>query len=84
MKLPASSLSCQSFAITSLFRIMWGIGVRELGEMTKELPNVDTALRTLLVAIEEEPVPERIRRLAQELERALKSPATVSQDNRSA
>jgi hypothetical protein len=49
--------------------------------MTEGLPDVDSALRSLLVAIEGEPVPERIRRLAQELDRALKRSATVSQDS---
>jgi hypothetical protein len=55
--------------------------VRDSGEMTEGLPDVDSALRSLLVAIEGEPVPERIRRLAQELDRALKSSATISQDS---
>ncbi len=55
--------------------------MRDSGEMEKGLPEVDTALRSLLVAIEGEPVPERIRRLAQELERALQSSASVSQDS---
>ncbi len=58
--------------------------MRDSGEMTTELPEVDTALRSLLVAIEDEPVPERIRSMALELERALKRSATASHDSPSA